>query len=348
MIKKTILIVALVSLAIFQAAWAEDPLTVPLQTKTMSTINPDDLNLTVKDTSFMGDVLVATIEGHVAIRGWAIDNMGTGYGLRAAGTAVGLYGRGKVIGVEGSGESYGVYGESISGYGVYAQSINGVGIYGKSENSTGVSGRSNSIFGVFGYSITNDGVRGQSASGFGVHGFTSAADKAGVYGDGGSNSVGVKGYSISSAGGSFESTSGTGVYGKSDSGFGIRGVTAGTDKAGVIGDGGNNSEGVQGLTNSSAKAALWGKNTADGPALKIEQGKIVINSSAVGTVTIADTVLQVIVETNYVAASSIILLTGRNLSARDVWVGSVNPGVSFTIRRGNSDGEGKVCYLIIN
>src|SRR3989338_7290375 len=321
MIKKTILIVALVSLAIFQAAWAEDPLTVPLQTKTMSTINPDDLtvDLTVKDTSFRGDVLVATIEGHVAIRGWAIDNMGTGYGLRAAGTAVGLHGRGKVIGVEGSGESYGVYGtaspnEATIGYGVYGRNDGliqyGAGVKGHSlGGGHGVVGASRNNHGVYGVSDGNSGKAG-------VSGFNNAdADGGpGVMGKS-KTGVGVSGVG-NSAGGSFESTSGTGVYGKSDSGFGIRGVTAGTDKAGVIGDGGNNSEGVQGLTNSSAKAALWGKNTADGPALKIEQGKIVINSSAVGTVTIADTVLQVIVETNYVAASSIMLLTGRNLSAR--------------------------------
>ena len=138
--------------------------------------------------------------------------------------------------------------------------------------------------------------------------------------------------------------------------FGVRGKTSATNYAGVIGEGGANSEGVQGITDSTSKAALWGNNTVYGPALEIKRGwiripsvsassdggNVVINQIA-GIVEATTGLGWIKVLNRYVTANSIIIAT-RQDGASDIGVRNVILG-SFEIY--NPVGY-KTAFLVIN
>ena len=158
---------------------------------------------------------------------------------------------GGVYGIN-TGKGYGVYGKSTDGLGVYGQSTDKIAVYGNSANQTGVVGESSK----------HDGVRGTAtaANRIGVKGVANATGAVGVWGESDAN-TGVFG----------TSGKGTGVWGQAGGTgtIGVKGVADGTGSVGVWGQSAANT-GVYGQSASASGAALWGKNTAGGIALKAE------------------------------------------------------------------------------
>jgi hypothetical protein len=168
-----------------------------------------------------------------------------------------------VVGISSGEFSGGVYGENTGkGYGVYGKATNSVGVFGDSRTWIGVYGRSANQTGVVGESSSHDGVRGTAtaANRIGVKGIANASGAVGVWGESDAN-TGVFG----------TSGKGTGVWGQAGGTgtIGVKGVADGTGSVGVWGQSAANT-GVYGQSGAASGAALWGKNTAGGIALKAE------------------------------------------------------------------------------
>ncbi|MCO6452235.1 MAG: hypothetical protein J5I90_15745 [Caldilineales bacterium] len=187
-----------------------------------------------------------------------------------------IHGKGTATG------SIGVWGEGVNNTGVYGLSQGGKGVWGKSTSESGVYGVSESWAGVWGESTGASGVVGVSAGQFngGVYGVNTGKGY-GVYGKA-PNSAGVFGESTDWIGVYGKSTNHTGVVGESDSNDGVRGTTTApyhigvkgvANRSGSVGVWGESSAniGVYGQSDAPLTgAALWGKNTAGGIALKAE------------------------------------------------------------------------------
>jgi hypothetical protein len=168
-----------------------------------------------------------------------------------------------VVGISSGEFSGGVYGENTGkGYGVYGKATNSAGVFGDSTTWIGVYGRSANQTGVVGESSSHDGVRGTAtaANRIGVKGIANASGAVGVWGESDAN-TGVFG----------TSGKGTGVWGQAGGTgtIGVKGVADGTGSVGVWGQSAANT-GVYGQSGAAGGAALWGKNTAGGIALKAE------------------------------------------------------------------------------
>ena len=148
----------------------------------------------------------------------------------------------------------------------------GFGVYGKAPNGAGVLGESTAWFGVYGKSTNQTGVVGESSSHDGVRGTTTAANRVGVRGvANATGGVGIWGESDASTGVFGTSGRGVGVWGQAGGAntVGVKGVANSAGAVGVWGESAANT-GVYGQSGAAGGAALWGKNTAGGIALKAE------------------------------------------------------------------------------
>ena len=229
-------------------------------------------------------------------------------GMSAGEFSAGVWGEntGQGFGVYGkSPDSAGVVGESTNWIGVYGKSTSQTGVVGESTGDHGVRGSTAAAnragvrgiatgansSGVWGESALWAGVWGQSAGASGVVGVSAGEFNGGVYGVNTGEGYGVYGKAPNSAGVFGESTAWIGVYGKSASQtgvvgesdshdgvrgtataanrIGVKGVANATGSVGVWGESAANT-GVYGQSGAADGAALWGKNTAGGIALKAE------------------------------------------------------------------------------
>lgn len=191
-----------------------------------------------------------------------------------------------------------------SGRGMTVMSSGSHGVYSKSSSDmAGVEGEG---------SGTGAGVRGSSINHHGTIGYTTATDKAGIYGnspDGigvwgnSQNNHGVYGHSTnkrgvkgeSPSGGIYgESTQGVGVEGRSNANDGIVGWTNHPERSGVFGNSqfGNgvagiseNRDGILGISRSSdgGHAGVHARNEGNGPAIFAE-GDLVVTGAIRGNV----------------------------------------------------------------
>lgn len=178
--------------------------------------------------------------------------------------SAGVYGKSASgSGVEGrSGTGNGVKGESItagkagvwgentvaSGWGVYGSSTNGIGVYGHKADDDD-NDANPAIYGKNDETSTNvnPGVKGESNKGYGVWGISLSGEKAGVFGQVYSGAT----FSNPAVVGKNERTTAgdnPGVVGYSDRGYGVKGESLTSGKAGVWGEGSGGAVGVYGNT----------------------------------------------------------------------------------------------------
>ncbi|GBC79420.1 hypothetical protein HRbin09_00639 [bacterium HR09] len=227
----------------------------------------------------------ASVVGKSGVYGY---NAAAGYGVK--GTSISGHG---VAGVSGGNTMSGVYGEQTNsgGYAVFGSNT-GSGNWGYlggnegakgvgANNKTGVLGSSTSGYGVEGSSSSGRGVFGHSTGAEGVYGQTSAANKAGVYGNNDSaNGYGVRGDSASGDGvyGSSSGGNRSGVYGQNSNSFGW-GVYGRNTSGGTEGFLGGGLYGVYGKasSNASSKAGWFDGNVHVNGALSKSSGSFKID-----------------------------------------------------------------------
>ena len=165
----------------------------------------------------------------------------------------------------------GVEGESTSGTGVRGASTSGIGVEGGSQRGIGVRGNSDIGIGMQGESLTNSGVRGTSELGLGVEG--ESVNRAGVQGSS-TIGMGISGISSTGIGVFAQSTDGNdAIVGTSPNGdqqaAGVRGISAGNNSNGVIGE----------ANNGPLAYAVWGQSNSGFAGVfsgnvKIENGNL--------------------------------------------------------------------------
>jgi len=225
-----------------------DPMTLGSSTNTAA--NTTKVTIATDDMSTFW--AVGTGARDIGVRGTG-GNFGTGvYGEASGAGGKGLHGYADGTGVYGesnaddgvSGVTFASTGAGVSGFapnagkGLWGSSTGGVGVLGDSDTSIGVSGTSDSWIGV----------SGSSASLYGVYGEANGSGSAAV-----------------------------GVHGTSTNGIGILAKSKSPDQPGGIGWSGNNSTGLQGISNGyeanpptpRAKTGVMGQATQDSASLGV-------------------------------------------------------------------------------
>ncbi len=190
------------------------------------------------------------------IQGSSIDGY-SGYGIWGLSDYIGILGESPNIAIQGEGNVIGVFGKSDAGVGIWGLSNNG--LAGKFSGNVNIAGD----LAVNGNITSNNSLLTRIDPGNGISMNPNPITNKGTIsvnfsGTGNSNSVSRSDHNHF---GIDWSGSGTGLKISSNTDYAIYGYTAGADKSGIYGDGGNNSYGILGFNaNSSQYAAVLGKN----------------------------------------------------------------------------------------